>query len=360
MRITNFCLAALASSALLFAAGCATPGAPLPPSLNLPRPVEDLKAERKGERVLLTWSKPAETTDRQTITRFGITRVCRDFQKFPIESCAITVKQLPASELQTGSAEQSTLLFEDVLPAGSLDPSGFATYAIEVQNPRGRSAGLSNQVRVSLAPTLTPPTQVNAEVGADQIRISWEEPQRESAPLGLKFSYRVSRRIAGQGEYTVLDDVPFAGRAGLFLDRSFDWEKTYEYRVTPTTEVPGPRGAIEINGEDSPALKVFAHDVFPPERPKSVEAVFSGVGQQPFIDVTWAPNTELDLAGYNVYRRQGNGEARQINREVVKSPSFRDESVQAGVTYFYSVAAVDLRGNQSARSAETSEFVPKQ
>lgn len=358
MRLTNFCLAALASSALCMAIGCATPGAPLPPSLNLPRPVEDLKAERKGQRVLLTWSEPSQTTDRQNIRRLGVTRLCRAFRQFPMGECVERVKELTVSELQTdGGQQREEMLYEDVLPAGSSDPAGFVTYAVEVRNPAGRAAGLSNQVRVSLAPALPPPAQVKAEVEPEGVRLSWEESPREAASA-LRFVYRVSRRPFGKGAFAQVDDVPLTGGTGTLLDRSFDWEQTYEYKITPITELAGPQGVIEVPGEDSPVVKLLVHDVFPPERPSAIQAVFSGVGQQPFIDVTWAPNTELDLAGYNVFRRGASGEAEQLNKQLVKSPSFRDDTVRVGETYFYSVSAVDLRGNQSPRSEETSETVP--
>jgi fibronectin type 3 domain-containing protein len=42
----------------------------------------------------------------------------------------------------------------------------------------------------------------------------------------------------------------------------------------------------------------------------------------------------------------------------VTSPSFRDQQIAAGKRYFYSITAVDARGNESAKSSETSETVP--
>jgi fibronectin type 3 domain-containing protein len=100
-------------------------------------------------------------------------------------------------------------------------------------------------------------------------------------------------------------------------------------------------------------------DIFPPAQPAGVQAVFSSIGQKPFIDLTWTPNTETDLAGYEVFRREGNSEAVKITAQPVKAPSFRDENVKLGTKYFYSVLAIDLRGNRSPLSAETSEQVPK-
>src|SRR5689334_15092032 len=62
-------------SALL--SGCGSPGAPLPPSLELARPVRDLRATRKGNAVTLTWTAAARTTDGHNITHFGVTEICR-------------------------------------------------------------------------------------------------------------------------------------------------------------------------------------------------------------------------------------------------------------------------------------------
>jgi len=42
----------------------------------------------------------------------------------------------------------------------------------------------------------------------------------------------------------------------------------------------------------------------------------------------------------------------------VKTPAFRDSNVAAGRNYFYSVSAIDARGNESARSEEATESVP--
>jgi fibronectin type 3 domain-containing protein len=94
-----------------------------------------------------------------------------------------------------------------------------------------------------------------------------------------------------------------------------------------------------------------------------LQAVFSGTGQKPFIDLIWNANTDADLTGYNVYRREGSAgpvhvNAVRINTELIKAPAFRDTNVASGQTYFYSVAAIDARGNESARSEEASERVP--
>jgi fibronectin type 3 domain-containing protein len=89
-----------------------------------------------------------------------------------------------------------------------------------------------------------------------------------------------------------------------------------------------------------------------------LQAVFSSVGQQPYVDLTWAPNTDSDLAGYNVYRREDNGPWTRINSTLLATPAYRDGNVAAGRTYFYAVTAVDVHGNESVRSPQTEEAVP--
>ncbi|MGH9532627.1 MAG: hypothetical protein ACRD2Q_09555, partial [Terriglobales bacterium] len=110
----------------------------------------------------------------------------------------------------------------------------------------------------------------------------------------------------------------------------------------------------------------------PPAIPQNVQAVFAAAAQG-FIDLTWTPGADADLGGYNVYRRDpvaphrraasaGDpgefGPSHKINAELVKAPAFRDVQIERGQSYLYSVSAVDLRGNESAKSGETRETVP--
>ena len=116
--------------------------------------------------------------------------------------------------------------------------------------------------------------------------------------------------------------------------------------------------SASVPGDSSKPVEVFTRDIYPPAQPVGLQAVFSSVGQKPFIDLTWAPNLENDLAGYNVFRRVEGGTPEKLNQQLVQVSSFRDENVKPGKKYIYSVSAVDLRGNESPRSAEASETVP--
>jgi len=339
----------------LLLAGCGTPGAPQPPSLQLPRTAEDLSAARKGSRVILSWTEPRQNTDGTLIKRPPLARICRGVNLLAMVGC----NQL--GEQSGGPQPAARQTYSDVLTQAlqQQSPVGFASYAVEEVNRRGRSAGLSNQVQVPLAPTLPPPSDLRALLTPDAIALRWTGLAREPEGGELRHFYRVYRQTEGSAAGTVVGEVPLSSEPQATLtDRDFDWEKTYSYRIAVVTVVPLSGKPAQIEGDDSPPLTVVAHDIFPPAAPSGLQAVASGVGQPPFVDLTWAPNTESDLAGYNIYRREDSSPAVRINTALVNTPSYRDSEVVPGHKYYYAAAAVDLRGNESPHSAEASETVP--
>ena len=391
----------------LVLAGCAAMGPPRPPSLELPKPPTDLRAARKGDKVVLTWTVPALTTDHQGVRSLGATRICRGSEPV-LKECGTAVGEAPpaasaasvpvttrASRLPRGTGSKSNsrqkvaASYTANLFSRTMRPEllGFASYAVEVLNANGRGAGLSNSVRVPLAPTLPAPADFGAQVTGQGVVLSWTAapgdsvpaqgvvspqnragelpaPTQASAPTrpAVSYVYRVYRRTEGS-KANLVGDVPVLGERNLSLtDASIEWEQTYYYDVEAVTVVSGDVAAdhkkMEIEGDDSAEVKVFVHDVFPPAVPAELQAVFSGPGQQAAIDLVWAPVTDMDLAGYNVYRHEAGGVAVKLNAEPVKTPAYRDARVVAGKSYLYAVSAVDVRGNESARSEEAGETVP--
>ena len=75
---------------------CGYPGAPIPPALELAKPVTDLRAARKGDRVYLAWTVPAKTTDRQTVRHPGVTRICRSLEVL-VADCQNPAAEIPAA-----------------------------------------------------------------------------------------------------------------------------------------------------------------------------------------------------------------------------------------------------------------------
>jgi hypothetical protein len=356
----------------ILGASCGTPGIPEPPSLELARPVRDLKAVRKGNEVHLSWSVPEQTEDHQAFRHVGPTRICRSMGS-PMHDCGTVVMELspqkglpqrvssrrraPKSQQPTSAQETYT---DQLPPSIELrSPTSNLSYAVSVLNSYGRSAGLSNQVQVPSAPTLAPPANLSARLSAKGIELTWNAVPPSPEISGVKFEYRVYRRDVATGHDSVAGEIPLSADASpSFLDSGFEWEKTYDYRVTVVSVVDRKDGPEQVEGDDSASARVVAHDVFPPATPTGLQAVFSGPGQKPFIDLIWAGNSESDLAGYNIYRRGVGSEPVKINTELIKTPAFRDANVIPGREYFYSISAVDAPGNESPRSEEAGETVP--
>jgi hypothetical protein len=358
MRFAAFIL--LATSACL--SGCGVPGAPQPPSLGIPKAINDLQAARKGNTVTLTWTEPTETTDGELIRKLGKMVVTRSasqggsFQsitELPLQP-ALTEKQRAKASATDNIA---TLIADPAAP-------DFLFYRVTSVSHRDTTSLPSNLVSVPTVITPPPPQSVTLGLTPRGVSITFDVPQM-AGPIRLNSQpiYRILRREenAGAAAQPSVAGEFRPGSQGLpVIDSRIEWEKKYDYWVRPVTLWHSGSQNGEIEGDDSPTATIIAHDTFPPAAPLGLQAVFSGLVQRPAIDLTWTPNTEDDLAGYNVYRHTASAPPMKINSELVKTPAFHDANVTLGENYFYTVTAVDLRGNESPRSAETSETVPRE
>lgn len=75
------------------------------------------------------------------------------------------------------------------------------------------------------------------------------------------------------------------------------------------------------------------------------------------IRLKWDANRELDLLGYNVYRRTTNQQWGRINLETILQESYIDTALTEAIHYWYVVTAVDTLLNESQYSNE-AEMVP--
>ena len=203
-------------------ASCGTPGVPIPPALELAKPVTDLRATRKGEKVYLAWTVPSKTTDHQTVRHPGRTRVCRSI-KAKLQDCQHPVAEIPPAQFQLnspdagrkGAAQKVKATYIDTLPHSlQEDPTAQITYAIAVLNESGRSAGFSNTVEVPSAQTLSPPSQFSAEVKSDGVLLSWECQPISIFNPALGYKLRIYRREEGKENNVRLGDLNFTDCSG--------------------------------------------------------------------------------------------------------------------------------------------------
>jgi fibronectin type 3 domain-containing protein len=124
-----------------------------------------------------------------------------------------------------------------------------------------------------------------------------------------------------------------------YVDTAVDFGSPYRYFVQA---LAGELRQSEI----SAIVSITPMDVFPPAVPLGLMAV-AGVNS---IELAWQPNTEEDLAGYQVYRSTG-GDAPERIAGPVDAPNFSDRAVEIGKKYSYTITSIDRTGNESARSA---------
>ena len=353
--------AALAAALAAGAAGCGTPGAPLPPSLNLPGRVTDLSAGRTGNQVTLNWTTPKKTTDKQLIKGSITVRVCRrENDARPCEDAGEPLLLAPGAAGAFSEPLPSTL---------ALGSPRILHYFVEMKNHNGKSDGLSNPATVLAGAPPGPVQGFHAETRKEGVVLTW-------APDGENASIRLQRRlltpVAPQPKQSLLTPPPEPAEQNLLIDdatqgRALDqgirFGQTFEYRAQRVARATVDGNALELDGALSPPLRVDVLDVFPPAAPIGLAAVAT-VGENgaaPAIDLSWQPDTETDLAGYIVYRSEENQPWRRVSpSSPIVAPAFHDAPVEPGHTYHYTVSAVDLSGHQSARSAEAQETVPSQ
>lgn len=362
------------AAALVFAflfTGCGTPGAPLPPSLNLPDTVNDLAATRTGDQVALTWKMPRKNTDKLLLKGTITVHICHK------EGSASCVPVPAALALAPNAAGSYTETLPQSLASGA--PRSLS-YFVELVNRNGRSAGLSNAAVVVAGEAPPAVTGLTATVIKAGVVLHWN-PASQEFPLAAVRLHRklltppAAKPKSEQGpmaappqplEQSLLvepGDQP--GKNDRTLDRALDKEirfgETYEYRAQRVARIPVGEHTLELAGPLSAPVRIAAVDVFPPAVPTGLAAVatLGQAGAETAIDLSWQPVSDTDLAGYAVHRREGDTPWQRISpAQPIIPPGFHDARVQPGHTYRYAVSAIDQAGHESARSTETEETVP--
>jgi hypothetical protein len=345
------CLSALASLA-----GCGMPAQPLAPTLKLPLAVKDLRASRSANTVSLSWTMPTRTTDNTPLegkVPVYVWRSTSDLRRDLVGDFSV----------EPGKPGE----YSDVLPADMQSgPQLSLNYAVELLNHTGHSVGLSNMA--DSAAGAAPPAIMNltAKLAEDGVQLHWE------AAAAATGAVRIHRKLldapsaksdsahGSEQEPAVVSLLVPATNGkdfGAALDKSATFGRHYQYWVERVLSVHVAGHEVEISSSPSNTVNVDTKDVFPPKPPQQVVAVAT----EGAVDLSWAANTEPDLAGYIVYRSDSGSNPERISPPGAPliAPAFRDTSAKAGHTYRYSVSAVDTNGNESSRSTDAEETLPQ-
>jgi fibronectin type 3 domain-containing protein len=179
-----------------------------------------------------------------------------------------------------------------------------------------------------------------------RICLEWLEPTRDllGRPDVKVGGYFVYRRALDDPDYgDPVNAKPATGPGYVDTAAPYGGPLVYTVRAT-LPDKP------KIEGPPSEEAAVDYRDVFPPPAPPRLDAL----PEASLVRLVWDPVGAPDLAGYAVFRREGNGAPARLNAELVVDAFYNDTTAQPGHKYVYTVRAVDRAGNQSAPSPEAA------
>lgn len=351
------------TAVLLFPAACGMVAPPQPPSLYLPQPPTDLTATRIGNEVHLHWTMPKRATDRVLLKGDQDAHICRSIANGACD---------PAGDAKYAPDAQAD--FTDHLPAtlaGS--PPRLITYTVELRNRRGSTAGPSNPAWSASGAAPAPATAFGAEIHGEGVLLHWQLTQDVSTLIRIertlvakpepstKQSSALLRKGAGVPAQQTLEVSYASGHdPGHAWDKDAAFDQTYRYTAQRIQTFNLAGHTIEIASDPSQTVTLNTRDIFPPAIPAGLVAVYSP--DEHAVDLSWSPNTENDLAGYIVYRREAGSTAAPVRispAQPIVAPAFRDTTAVPGTHYDYSISAIDQDKNQSRRSPEIEETLPQ-
>jgi predicted small lipoprotein YifL len=334
---------------LIVLAGCGQKGPPLPPLRPVPAALGDLRAERTADRITLQFTIPAANRDGSTPA--AIDRVEIHAMTVP-ETTPLTREQLLdgknlVATIQVRPADATTKpeAPPDTRPAPGAAASHVEQRRTDLETPgmvrhyiaagyAGRRRGAETaMVSVPLSravPTTGPLTFTNDET---TLKITWQPPAANVA-------FRVYEVPSGGGASTLLNAQPLTS-SEITTPVAFGRERCFAVRTLEVT------ARVTLEGVLGATSCVTSTDTYAPAAPTKLVATPA----EGAVELIWSESESSDVAGYLVLRGDSpNAILQQLSKEPVTEAKFRDATARSGVTYTYSVIAVDKSGNRSEQS----------
>ena len=175
--------------------------------------------------------------------------------------------------------------------------------------------------------------------------LEWQPNQEEDLE-----GYNLYRREGSPGNYSLIEEEV---QDASYTDENLECDQLYYYQITATDV---------LGSESNPTNPVSETTVnFMPARPESLRIVAHNWPEfdELYVMVLWYPNSEDDLAGYEISR----GEALYSIALYDTSATnfFKDTEVEIGQRYYYQVNAFDelgLRGTMTDAEYDTPLVAP--
>ena len=220
--------------------------------------------------------------------------------------------------------------------SSAIRPSTTYFYSVAAYDARNNSSAQTPAIAVAALADTTPPTVpgqfVAVPVSTTQINLSWAPSTDDIGVAGYKI-YRGttpnSLGLIGSTPSTAFNDT---GRVST---------QTYYYAVAAYD------AAMNYSAQTAPLAAKPIADVTLPTTPLGLTGVALSSSQ---IQLSWSPSTDdAGIGGYSVYR----GTSAQSLKQIANSAGtvyIDSNSILAGKTYYYAVAAYDRSNNYSPQS----------
>ncbi len=320
------------AAGLLLINSCAYVGEPLPPALNIPRPVTALAVEQVGAKVAISFVLPVQTTEELPL-RIGAIELRAgpvEAAAWPGDSQAADTTRDAEGKIASGAINASVWIGKRILTG------------VRVQSKQGKWSAWSPLTPLDVIDSVVSPEDVKAEAAPEGVRIQWRAIERKGVAM------RIERR---SGAGPVFVEAAIVDTASEWVDKQVRFGEEQQYRLTAVS------GQARSETFSTPAFT--PRDSFAPAVPVNLSAV-AGLGS---IELSWDRPGESDLAGFRIYRMTGvtsaGGEWKRLGpSEPVAAANFSDRTVQPGTAYRYSVTSVDQTGNESARAESVEITAP--
>jgi hypothetical protein len=296
------------AAALLSA--CGYVGPPLPPTLDIPVTITDFRAWESGDNIEFVFTLPNKTTENLDLTTFRSIELRAG--EDPSQSKIVA---LPVSKPGpvTGQVPAQTWIGKTIL------------LAVRATGPKGKASEWSNPASLIVIQPLRPPSTPKPQNVVQGVELTW---------TGTGPRYRIFRAEADGQPQRLADS-----ESARYLDETTVYGTRYRYLIQA------------IAGENqwsvlTDAAEITPVDTFAPAVPEGLSAVPTPQS----IELAWTRNTEADFRGYNIFRSVDNGPFAMI-APLIDIPTYSDSTVETGKKYRYTISAVDLTGNESARTA---------
>lgn len=232
------------------------------------------------------------------------------------------------------------------------------------------------------SPLLSDVEDVPADQGGE-VTVRWGASRLDNYTYGDITHYSVWRSLTGSeamilinGENRIADVVDvsegFAGpavRKSVFGSATYYWEwvgnmdahflEHYAYSTATKNDSMAGNPAMEYFFVSAHASDPFVYWDSAPDSGYSVDnlapcAPVALTGEQSFVpeglDISWEPNTEIDISHYNVYRGLSDDFIPGSGNLLTCLPDTMifDGDWRWDIGYYYKVSAVDIHGNESA------------